>query len=569
MTIKFKSISNNNFLKAIDISRLQFVIISCIWSLFISMGIFFFIEGGFQRLNPKNTGWISGDNLTAYVAQFFWVDTNWHLPLSSNPRYGNEFSSSLTYTGPSPLLSMIHKILEINALDQLFGFWILANLFFQILLGIRVLRIINISRQLSLIGSVLFITPFFIFRIENHFWLISHFLILWAICVLIKSRQNQEINQREVVTLVLISYFVNSYLLGMVFVILILAINELKVKVKKKILILLSVILTIAFSMFINDGFSGQGNFKESIRIILSSTYGYHNFNLISWLNPDTGLIAESDGLLNSSKVMTNLSSTNISLGMTKGSYEGFLYLGLGLIILLLFAVTLKKQKIEIKKSSVIIGFIVVLYSITNRISIGSFEYKFHIWVYLQWALSVFRTSGRFMWIFAYLLIPYVLWKINSKMNHEKKKRFIILMGISIQILDLAFPVAKIFEDKRINVTNNRVSGEVPNQLKNLFEEHKRIEVWPVNDVILNNYAVLNYWAYKSGISTNLIYTSRENVPKRVKMQLETYNAICDGMIDPQNIYVVSEKYMNKFDSKCKIETLKKVNYQNQFYFYR
>ena len=569
MMIKWKKISNINFLKSINTSRFKFGIVSCIWSLFISIGVFFFIEGGFQRLNPKNTGWISGDNLTAYVAQFFWVDTNWHFPLSSNPSYGNEFSSSLTYTGPSPLLSIIHKIFEFNALYQLFGLWVLANIFFQILFGVRVLRAINISRQLSLIGSVLFITPFFIFRIENHFWLISHFLILWAICILIKSRKNHKIIRKEVVTLIAISYFINSYLLGMVFIILIIAINELKENVRKKLLILSSIIITIALSMFINDGFSGQGNLQESIRIILSSTYGYHNFNLLSWLNPDTGLIAESNGLLNSSDAMTNLSSTHISLGMTKGSYEGYLYLGLGVITLLFLAVKSKKQQLVIKRSTMLIGSIVILYAITNRITIGTFEYRFHISVYLQWALSLFRASGRFMWIFAYLLIPYVIWKIFATIKHEKKKLIILLIGILIQICDLALPVANIFESERVRIFNNRVSGEVPNQLKNILKKGKRIEVWPVNDVILNDYAVLNYWAYKSGISTNLIYTSRENVPKRLRMQKEVYENLCRAEIGQQDIYVVNKKYIDEFGSKCKLEKLNKVIYQNQFYFYR
>jgi hypothetical protein len=173
------------------------------------------------------------------------------------------------------------------------------------------------------------------------------------------------------------------------------------------------------------------------------------------------------------------------------------------------------------------------------------------------------------MWIFAYLLIPYVIWKIFATIKHEKKKLIILLIGILIQICDLALPVANIFESERVRIFNNRVSGEVPNQLKNILKKGKRIEVWPVNDVILNDYAVLNYWAYKSGISTNLIYTSRENVPKRVRMQKEVYNNLCRAEIDQQDIYVVNKKYIDEFGSKCKLEKLNKVIYQNQFYFYR
>ena len=71
--------------------------------------------------------------------------------------------------------------------------------------------------------------------------------------------------------------------------------------------------------------------------MFLSSTYGYHPSNILTWINPSTGLLVESKGIQNGFDV-TNYSLFGINLGNIPGDYEGYNYLGIGNIIIIILA---------------------------------------------------------------------------------------------------------------------------------------------------------------------------------------------------------------------------------------
>jgi hypothetical protein len=88
--------------------------------------------GGWSALNPRNFQWISGDNTSGYLAQLFYISDKWRFPLSANPNFGLELSTSLIYSGPPIPIALIQKLLRIDPSLQFIGIWLLIMVILQI-----------------------------------------------------------------------------------------------------------------------------------------------------------------------------------------------------------------------------------------------------------------------------------------------------------------------------------------------------------------------------------------------------------------------------------------------------
>ena len=534
--------------------------------------------GGLTKINPRNVSWISGDNLTSYVAQLYYLSDNWHLPLSANPNYGNELSTSLTYTGPSPILMYFQKIVGLNPQLQLFGFWVILNFILQIYFSLLVVKVLGGNLKQSILISILSISPSLIFRTQMHLWLISHFLILWALSICIKYYKFKIIRKIELSGIIALSFLINTYLLGMVLTMLLYPfIHDLIYKkeiLRKKFSTPIVGLSTIFAVYLITEGINKQKTFYESIKMFFSSTYGYHHFNLLSFINPDDGILAETNGGLIPKGTVLNFSITKMNLGNTPGAYEGFAYLGAGAILLVLLSIFIKNINLTVlfRNSNFRIIFILLtavsIFSITNRIGVGSFEYTFPIPVLATWALGIFRSSGRFMWIVGYL----ILFLAASRLIRETKLRtsiMLISLCLSFQILDLSIPMKNIYEGSNWSKSpKNFIQISKPIDFDKFVIGKNRIEVWPKGMVSDNSYADVNYWAWSAGMTTDWILTSRENVFLRYREQNMTFNRICLGPMADNVVYMVPKIFLPELTKSGCTPNLKKSRiYKNLVFF--
>ena len=145
---------------------------------FLPMSIlwFFLVFDTFSYLNPHETQWFGVDNTTAYIAQLTYVSSDWTFPLLRNPDYGGPLSTSLTFSGPSPIIGLTMKLIGLNAELQLFGLWILLNFFLQLIFGSRLLRLMGITANFARVFSVFFLSTFFDFK--NSRALLAHLSLL-------------------------------------------------------------------------------------------------------------------------------------------------------------------------------------------------------------------------------------------------------------------------------------------------------------------------------------------------------------------------------------------------------
>ena len=544
-------------------------------SLGIGAAVTYLVLGGFSRLNPKRFDWIFGDNVTSYLAQLYFLSDSWRIPLTANPNYGSLHSVPLTYTGPNLPLALLQKIFQINPEFQFFGIWILLTISLQIFFAILLARELNASFIQAILFSLLTITPFFLARFQLHFWLTSHFLILWSLLIVMRFLKNNRLQTFHTLILVNLSLVLAPYILIMVLVVLLfIVLNsflERQISRKKIGTHCVLLVTSLIFSKSLFDGLGTEDNSYESFKMNFSGPdYGKFPYNLISFINPNFGLQDYYLGPLNDFHLTTNFSSTGVSLGSSPGSYEGFLYLGAGTLFLILVLLSKLKKPVLFpviflnkvnRKLLIVMLCALITFSVTYNISLGNYVLNIPFPNLGTWALSAFRSSGRFMWVLAYLAIAVVLLILISRLSRKHLTR-LLLLAVALNFLDLSKPVYERFVALRNELPPVlNFQTEEYSKFKILAEGRTRVVSFPPGHGS-PNWQELNYWAWKEGMTTNSNQSGRINFDLLKRETVSVFSTICNGPIVKENLYVVHLDLINKF-SECDLSRFRISNVGN------
>lgn len=531
-------------------------------SLGLGLFITYLILGGFSRLNPRRFDWIFGDNITAYLSQLFFLRDKWRIPLTANPTYGLEHSTPLTYTGPNLPLTLIQKLFQINPELQFFGLWILMTVSLQILFALLLAKELDTNFFQAVLFSLLSVMPFFLARFQLHFWLTAHFLILWSLLIAIRYFKQGRLQTFHSLILISLSLLIAPYILMMVLVILLfVAINSvIGNQISRQMFIrhCFLMALTIVFTKSIFDGLGTQTNAYESFKMNFSGPdYGKFPYNLASFLNPDVGLENYYLGMKNNYYLTTNFSSTGISFGSTPGSYEGFLYLGAGVIFLLTFAfLTYRRRPTSEpffvyhlnKKLFGFFFFLVLSFSVTFNVGLGNLKFSLPFPYLGTWALSAFRASGRFMWIIAYTFLVIALVQLTRRIT-KPLLTWILMVAVTLQVADISVPV----KDRYLSLRN-----ELPPVLKFIDSDYENFTKFAIGKSKIVSFPPghgtpqwdrLNYWAWKNDMVTNSNQSGRINFDLLKRQTKKTFFEICEGEANYHNLYVVSLEFFGDFSS--------------------
>jgi len=516
-----------------------------IFSIFFGFQVFLLVMGGWATLNPRNYQWISGDNTSGYLAQLFYISDKWRFPLAANPNFGLELSNSLIYSGPPLPIALIQKLLKIDPSLQFLGIWLIAMVILQIQFGVLIARQLNYGILASRLAGLLFVTPFFLYRFQLHYWLTAHFLLLWALWITLRSLSSSKLNTLEISVFLVIAYSINTYLLIMSMIILsyptvlnVLRARSLSPTTIKHIGVLFG---TLIATYSILDFRSQKGTFFENLRMNFTGEYAAYPSNLLALFNPEVGYsrdcrrghcIFGSDPVPN--HVIENFSALNFDLGSVQGNYEGFLYIGLGLLTFFAIALTVffhRRQSTfsteTLIRQRVLFVYIITIsaYAVTYKISIGNYQLDFGDPKLLRWALSIFRASGRFMWIIAYFLIVLSLLLIIKSI--DKKYLSALLLGVVfLQVLDL-YPSLRNRSTalEEMVITSVPITSELRANFKEIAKDKDTLIMYPPGTQ--KGWPELAYLAWESGLKSGMSQSSRVNGQLRDRLDSKILNVIC------------------------------------------
>jgi len=224
-----------------------------------------------------------------------------------------------------------------------------------------------------------------------------------------------------------------------------------------------------------------------------------------------------------------------------EGQHEGFMYLGLGTILLVVVNLSLLvfKNNIEFNKKSAIsvgtISFLLFLFSLSNVIT---FNDKILLTIHLPDSigkiLSIFRSTGRFMWPVFYLItFAVIINLLKNKVSNFKLAIFFLCIFI-IQYTDLYpnFKERNMAFGKEIHYESPLKStfwGDMANIIDNI------IFIPPST----KDYDHFSWYAVNHNLTLNTGYFARgpyQQIDRYASGKLEQLMA---GNPDPRDLYIL------------------------------
>jgi Family of unknown function (DUF6311) len=395
------------------------------WPAFLIGGLAFVLLTGGHIARPGNVGWVmQGDPGMNYLGWTFFRNAPLlQQPFGANWQYGMEMSSSIVYSDSLPLLAFLLKPISAGLPEnfQYFGIWTLLCFLLQAFFAWKLLERIQKGVCARVLGTLFFVlAPAFLFRIHGHLSLGAHWLILASLYLYLSPR----FPEAAWILLLVVASLITPILLAMALLIFIAALAKhffchdlTLVKVAGvgglTFIILLFAMWEAGYFMVSTPGGGGFGFYRASLLGFVDPTV-----NGLSW----SRLLRDQP--------------------QSPGNYEGFCFLGTGMIVLAIVAC------VEIIRSGarwipcerlwpllLIFGFCTV-FALSNNIGIGPYIiFHYNLPLVVERLVSPFRGSGRFIWIPYYLLMAGIL-TILFKSFQGKIALVVLALCLFLQVVD-------------------------------------------------------------------------------------------------------------------------------------
>lgn len=527
--------------------------------------IVFLILFDIRVLNPTSVFWLQnnqGDLTQHYVGWLFFRDAAWSFPVGMISNLAYPFGLPVGYMDSIPLFAIPFKILSpvLPTTFQYFGLWgLLSYILFGALSAFILYRLTK-SSIVAVIGAVILtLNPIMFMRMFGHTALAGQWIILLSIAATITSN-NVRIRRFILVWSVVLSLAVTIHpyfvpMVGVMFLIsLVLSFKTLKQTVVKALLPL--AVMTIVFWLIggfgVGGGYSGDGLDKYTL-------------NINSLINS-----------MGTSKILP-------TLPIHEGGYEGYAYLGVGVMLLIIMTVilsVLQWQKIrlleKIKSPKYIISLFLLLVlavlSIGTVIHIGLYEIALPVPKLIEKIWSIFRASGRLFWPVYYLIIIGAIvafYKLTHRNGVSKK----IIIGILIFVL--LGQAVEIYTSNSVIAKQTKLSSSISKTYNNPLniEEwnkvfHKKSHIFYLEKPLTEDFLNMSYLAINNNMTVNDGYFARAPGALIDELQKTTTEEIFKGKIDSKAIYLVDKRsaLANRVPELVNYNYIKVVEIDNYIY---
>jgi len=510
--------------------------------------IVFQISYGLDIVVPTNIRWlmeIRHDWGTHYLGWAFYRDAPWTFPLGAMDNYNYPSGTNIGFTDsmvlPALLLKPFSGILPDDF--QYLGAWLLFCHLMAAHFTIRIMELYKV-KAIYVILAVLFIAcnPIMIYR-GMHPPLCAHGFILASIYYYLKPATQAnvfKINRSQILLTLSIALLSPYMWLMVVGFSLILPFKHWfydKVLTLKKALLYAGIAV---FGSLILWYIVGMVGFGADTDLEVQNSYGLYAFNLNSFINGGGFAV-----------FFPQMPWENPM------QYEGYLYLGIGLMILILLSViyfVATGKVLKFIKSSTrllplfLLTLAMTLFAITHKVTYGD---KVLLEIPLPDIMmkigNTFRSSGRFIWVFYYVIFVFVILVFVKSRFPDWAKATIMAVLLVLQFYDVKNIYT--FRDLKYGGYDTPLDEA---QWNTIIPHYERMITFPPFDNHLLKpmaYQDLCYLAVKNHKQISMGYVGRENVRANKTYTDSLTAAIGNSELLDNELYITTPQHLSDFSS--------------------
>jgi hypothetical protein len=399
---------------------------ACLIGLALALSLF---PAGLLFGLPSYWDSVAGDNAANWIGYVAFARDDWRWPLFQTLLVAPPAGINILFTDPIPLLALLGKIVfkATGYLPNYFGFWLLSSYVLQSLCAYALLRQLDFARITALLCSTLFLLlPAFIYR-YGHFPLVSHWVIIVQLMLYLRMVDGPSKIPLALGALFnLIMLLINPYLLAMTLTLYIAAIIDTvlrkRIGLATAVLVLAALIAMLVGGALIFGFISYDGSNASGLG------FGVYSMNLLSPVWPQLSAWPGQN---------------TFTLDATGGQYEGFNYLGGGILLLLLTALIAAPIQVIgfCRRYGLLLVTCVALsvYAVSARVYAGEtllLEVPIASFPPLAKLSDMFRSSGRFFWPAAYVLLLLGTVALRARFG-DRRLAVIAAVLIAVQWVDI------------------------------------------------------------------------------------------------------------------------------------
>jgi len=514
---------------------------------FLIVTAIFHVIFGLQVLDPSNVSWLMSvrhDWGQHYLGWAAYRHEPWTFPLGTIESLCYPGGTNVGYWDSIPLIAIPLKLFSPLLTNdfQYLGIWMLFCYYMSAHYTIKIFNLYSVKPLYVITGvTIIVCNAVLVFR-SMHPSLCSHWLIIASVYYYLKPATTQNVfalNRNQVV-LVVLSSLIHPYMALMIAGFTIVTpfkhyFYDKVLPVKKAVLYPVVTIVTIILLWFV-VGLITFGDDGTQTGVI--GGYGLNSLNL--------------NGLYNSSGFSSIVPGLEWA---TFHQYEGFMYLGLGMIgiviLSLIILIVSGRYKQRLKNNLWLLPLFVLvlalaLFGITNKVT---FNTVVLFTVPLPESAirfgEIFRASARFFWPAFYLILFFFYLILVKSKLHKYIKILVLLALTALQLYDLK-PIYT-FKHLEYGAYDSPLDEAEWNKVLPGFD--RIITYPPANTNLLtdHDYQDLCFLAIKHNMAISDGYAARDNVLANAAFADSLNKSLNSGIVRENEIYVTTPQYLETF----------------------
>jgi hypothetical protein len=501
-------------------------------------GLFFLWIAGWRVIDPTEFAWLMKlDWRINFLGWHLFRNEPWRIPPGRIESYLSGEGTSIGFTDSVPFAALLFKPFDpwLPTPFQYFGVWLLICFILQGVFGALVTSVWTRRPWLQITGALLFVlVPTLLIRV-GHPALTAHFLLLWALWIYLRRDTAHPAPLVSQAALGVCAGLIHPYLAAMTLAML--ASVPLRDRTRRSLAAFAAAVAGTVASWWV-AGFISVSNTTD----LSAGGLGLYSMNLLSPITPSGWSTLLPDQ----------------AVAHEQQTYEGFQYLGVGnlalvLSALVIAAVTRPRVSWATVAPLAIVCTLNAIYALSPRVTMGSA-------VVIDWSnewidrVAFFRASGRFFWPMTYLLIAGSIAIIVSRLR-PRMALMVLAAAVALQFIDQRTAYAERRAASRsdaFHTWSRRLVSPVWNELLGHYEHIVLVPASQCGGAPLEH-EELAFLAGLSGVSINSGLGARWDEAKRRRYCAQLGQDVANGVVHDRTLYIVTPEYEQRLRAAARV----------------